>query len=478
MMEGRRPAVLGALAVSLLVLLASLGSLGYRRQLALLGGLTDEWHPLGANLAVYGVLGLEHEPWVLRPPGYPAFVAALLLAANPPAAASLEWVTRTRPLVFAGNALLLAAAAGLLSLWLGLWLQPRLAIAAALVLGTNPLSIAWVGLAHYGLLHVLGLIAAMWALQRALWPPQAARAFALAGAMVGLVTLVRPVTLPMPAFVLAALVLLRVPPGRALARAAVFSLAMAAVIAPWTLRNYRVVRAFVPVNLQAGVVLWAATARPLPWDAEHYVWYELSPQLLGIHARVTGRPDYDFFTFARRLPELEREYRTEALRNLRRQPLVYAHNVARNAWAFLAQANTSLPRAFVRLQHEPPSVEARARWFARAEGEALGADGLGAGIRLLFAALTLLAAAAVVLAVRQRDASLAAPLALLACVGLSHAVTHIDLLHNYLRLPFVVVLAFYGLDRLAHAGRPALASALAGGLAATSLCLSGWMLLS
>src|SRR5512141_179759 len=115
-----------ALGVFVLALLVSFASLSLRRQLGYLGGLTDEWHPLGANLAVYGVLGLEHEPWVLRPPGYPAFVAALLLAANPPATASLEWVTRTRPLVFAGNALLLAAAAGLLCLWLGLWLQPRL----------------------------------------------------------------------------------------------------------------------------------------------------------------------------------------------------------------------------------------------------------------------------------------------------------------------------------------------------------------
>lgn len=468
-----------ALGVFLLTLLVSFASLSLRRQLAQLGGLTDEWHPLGANLAVYGVLGLEHEPWLLRPPGYPAFVAALLLIARPPAAATLAWVVSARPLVCAGNAVVLAAAAALLCLWLGRWLEPRFAAAAAIVLGTNPLCIAWVGLLHYGLLHVFGLVALAWALQRALaLRPPASGAWALAGAVAGLVTLVRPVTLPAPAFVLAALLASGATLRPALRASAVFTLSMAAVIAPWTARNFAVSGRFVPVNLQAGVVLWASTVKPLPWDVEHYVWYEVGPELLRVHSQVTGQPDYDLFTFARQLPALERQYRAEALAQVRLRPLVYARNVARNAWLFLLAANTSIPRAFVRLQHEPSPAQVDGRWFALASGDVLGARGLGAGLRALFALLTLLAAAGLISAARACDCSIAAPLAVFACVGVAHALTHLDLLHHYLRVPFVVTFAFYFLDRLAVGGRRTRASALAGGLAGTSLALTGWMLLS
>ena len=54
---------------ALLVFLATLGVLAFsttsRRQLGPLGGLTDEWHPLGANLAVHG--GPRHGRRALDP---------------------------------------------------------------------------------------------------------------------------------------------------------------------------------------------------------------------------------------------------------------------------------------------------------------------------------------------------------------------------------------------------------------------------
>jgi hypothetical protein len=95
-----------------------------------------------------------------------------------------------------------------------------------------------------------------------------------------------------------------------------------------------------------------------------------------------------------------------------------------------------------------------------------------------FVPVNLLAAAGLVAAFRAGDGWLAAPLAVFACVGLAHSVTHLDLLHHYLRVPFVIGFAFYYLDRLAVGGRRPCASALAGGLAGVSLALTGWMLLS
>jgi hypothetical protein len=479
---GRPPARrLGALVVCLATLAVAAFSVTSRRQLGPLGGMTDEWHPLGANLAVHGVLGQEKEPWILRPPGYPAFVALLLKAAGPPPASTWAWRAQSRPLVYAGHAVLLAATATLLFWWLSGWLRLELAFLAALLFGVNPLVLAWVGLLHYTTLHLLGLVAGMWALQGALRPafPDPGRLFA-AGLLVGLVTLVRPVTLLLPGFVLLALVLRRRGAVRPAARGALaFGLGMAVVVLPWTARNYAVSGRFVPVNLQAGVVFWAATEKPLPWDADHYLWFEVGRELLEIHTRVTGQPGYDLVTFVRRLPELEAEYRREAFANLREDPTIYARNVGRVLWAVAAQTSTALPRAFVRVRFDSSPEGARPGWFQRGSGDDPGSPGFGLALRLVFGALSLLAAAGLVLGARARDADLLGPACLLACVAFSHAVTHLDLLHHYVRLPFVVVLAFYTLDRLSRRSAPALRSARAAALAlaSASTLLAAWALL-
>jgi len=467
---------------ALVVCLATIGvsafSVTSRRQLGPIGGMTDEWHPLGANLAVNGVLGMEKEPWILRPPGYPAFVALLLKASGPPPVSTWAWRVQCRPLVYAGQAVLLAAAATLLYVWLSGWMRLEVALAAALLFGLNPLVLAWIGLLHYTTLHLLGLVAGMWALQWAFREPDRLARLAGAGVLLGLVTLVRPVTLPLPLFVLVALALLRrrswLPALRA---TAVFTLGMAAVILPWTARNYAVSGRLVPVNLQAGVVFWAATEKPLPWDPDRYVWFDVGDELLRVHTRVTGMEQYDIVTFVHRLPELEAEYRREAFLNLRRDPSVYARNVVRVVWAVAAQTSTALPRAFVRLRGDSSPEGARPRWFGKGAAE-LGSPGLALALRLLFGALTVLAAAGAVLGARARDQALLGPVTLLACVTAAHAVTHLDLLHHYVRLPFLVVLAFYALGRLAQPGSPAARAALAAGfaLAGASLVLTAWVL--
>jgi hypothetical protein len=469
----RRPA-------ALLVFLATLGVLGFsvtsRRQLGPIGGMTDEWHPLAANLAVHGVLGMDQEPWILRPPGYPAFVALLLKASGPPPVSTWAWRAQARPLVYAAHAVVMAAAATLLFVWLSGWLRPQLALGAAILFGLSPLAVAWVGMLHYTTVHLLGLVAAMWALQRAFLEPERVRLMLLTGALVGLVTLVRPVTLVLPAFAFVALIVRSRGSWRpALRSTALLTLGMAVVILPWTARNYAVSGRLVPVNLQAGVVAWAATEKPLPWDPDHYLWFEVGPELLRIHTRVTGMKDYDIVTFVRRLPELEAEYRREAGLNLRRQPSVYARNVARVLWAFAAQTSTALPRAFARLQGDPSPEGARPEWFRRGSGAEPGYPGLDLALRLVFGAATVLAAAGLALGLRGRDPALLGPVTLLACVAVAHAITHLDLLHHYLRVPFVVVLCFYALDRaVGRAGAAARVASLA--LAAASLALTARVL--
>ena len=116
---GARPEI----TLGLLVFLLTLASAGYvliaRRPLLFLGGLTDEWFPLGYNVAAYGTLGWGDQPILLRPPGYPAFLAGVLRLATrvapPPTPAYTSAALR---MVTLAQATLLAATAALLFAWL------------------------------------------------------------------------------------------------------------------------------------------------------------------------------------------------------------------------------------------------------------------------------------------------------------------------------------------------------------------------
>jgi hypothetical protein len=88
---------------------------------------------------------------------------------------------------------------------------------------------------------------------------------------------VRPSLLPLPLLLVAFALLLRPFRGRALAHAVAAGVVMAAVIAPWTIRNDRLLHGFVPISTNGGDVFYRAN-NPLatgdytergeldPWD--------------------------------------------------------------------------------------------------------------------------------------------------------------------------------------------------------------------
>jgi hypothetical protein len=469
--------------VALLLFLVTLGVAGFSlrtcRQLGPFGGLTDEWLELGVNLALHGTLGLGNEPWTLRAPGYPAFIALPLLGTQPPPVVTIAYLMRSEPLVYAEQSLVLAATTTLLFVWLAAWLRRSLAFASALVFGLNPLSVSYVGLLHYSLLHLLGLVGGMWALQRAAATKHPLHLLA-AGALWGLVTLVRPVSLPLPAFVFLILLCQVECDWRCALRSALtFALGMAIVIAPWTARNYAVSGRFVPVNLQGGFAFWAASVKPLPLDPDHYLWYEIDQERMQIYRRVTGQSTYELETFVRFLPELESEYRREGLSSLRRQPQVYLRNVVRSLYTLATGTSTVFPRVFAYLQERPGLVQPW--WFRRGQPQPFDREALGVALRALFGALTVLSVAGLVVAGLGRDRSMAAPALVAGCLALVHGLTHMDLMYYYLRLPFLCVFAFYALDRFSPSrggatARERLATVAGFGLVGASALLTVWML--
>jgi hypothetical protein len=411
---------------------------------------------------------------VLRAPGYPLFVAGVLaLALEKPGGVSHEYMVRGASAIYAAQAVLMALAGMLLFLWLSDFVSRGTAFSAGLLMATNPYAVTLVGLVHYSVLHLFLLVAGCLALHRMLSTDAPRRGAALAAGLVwGCATLVRSTTLILPPFVLLLLLLRTRSLRRSFSAALVFTAGMGLAIAPVAIRNYRVSHRFVPVNLQAAAVLWGSTVKPLPIDPDSYRWYEIGDELVRVMAPVTGEPGYSYEAFVRHHLRLEDEFAKEALKNIELHPAVYLGNSLRNFVSFLRDTSSILIRVFGYSQPPRPWVDAM--WFRRGTPRGFLPVQPAAAYAQLGAALTVLAALGLALALARHDTLALAPAAVFLCLASAHAVTHMDLLFYYQRLPFVAFFAFYGIHVLGSAvpaaRRPARLAA--GLLCAASLLLT------
>ena len=478
--SGERPASLRLAALLLFgtALVPAGVSLATQRQPFTLGGLTDNWVYLGANLRVQGVLGEEAQPFTFRAPGYPLFVAGIFAAAlERPPTVSYDYMVRGAEVVYAAQALLLAGAGTILFLWLASFVSTTTAWAAGLVLATSPQAIVLMGLVHYSVLHLFLLVAGGWALHGflAAEAPDARRGFAT-GLLWGCVTLVRSTTLILPAFALALFLIRWRSWRRALAGLICFGAGMSLAIAPATIRNYRVAHRLVPVNLQAGAVIWGSTVKVLPADPDSYHWFELSDEFMRIFVRVTGQPLYDYPSFARHHVEMEDAMWSEALANLRRDPRPYLVNGLDAVRTLLLDTSSIMVRVFKFSQ--PPRPQIDQFWFRASPPSDFLPVAPARGYARLGAVLTALAWFGVAAAALQKDARALVPAAVFACMVAAHALTYMDLMYHYVRLPFVGFMAFYGLERLARlapAGRQPAALAAARVVALLVAAASLWL---
>jgi hypothetical protein len=431
--------------------------------------MSDEWFFLGANLAIHRTLGVEKQPIVFRPPGYSSFIAVVLMSAlRLPPRHDTRILGPGTSAVYVSQCLLLAAASGLLYAWMARRVGPLVAFCAAVFFGANPYSVVLTSFLHYDILHLFVLIAGCLALEVALGARAGNLALVLVGTIWGVAALVRPLTLVLPPFVWAAWRLRdRSSPQRAIARALAFSLGLCLAVAPWTIRNWRLTHRFIPVNAQLWTITWASTAMETGMEPDRYKWYAMAKaHYLPIYARVTGESDYSYLTFVREILPLEDAFRAEALHNIRARPGVYAQNVLRSFATFNTQISAILLTVFRRLQRGVPF---QPEWLSAGT---LQRDGPARAFGVLFGLMTLLAALGLAAGARLRDPFVIVPVTLQLVLGLTHALTHMDLLYYYAKLPFVVVLAFYALDRLP--GGPA--TVMAAAVTAAALVLSYWTL--
>lgn len=93
------------------------------------------------------------------------------------------------------------------------------------------------------------------------------RIWGLSGIVLGLATLARPVILFFPLFLLLGLLLFFKKRLQNFIFVIIFSLGMAVVILPWTVRNYLAFRQFIPITTSGGFNLWAGSY--LPWNGDY-----------------------------------------------------------------------------------------------------------------------------------------------------------------------------------------------------------------
>jgi 4-amino-4-deoxy-L-arabinose transferase-like glycosyltransferase len=185
-----------------------------------------------------------HRLLAFRPPGYPAFLASSiwLLGDNTwtPAIGNI--------LVFIGSALVLGLAAKTLG-------GRRSAFIAQLLFILWPSDVFLTGLAASEPLALLLFTAALWVFS--LSDVHGAKASVVAGILGGATALTRPTMLLFP---LLWAVFVLVGPNRLvrLRHVVIASLVMAATLAPWTVRNYRILHAFVAVSTNGGDVFYRA----------------------------------------------------------------------------------------------------------------------------------------------------------------------------------------------------------------------------
>lgn len=146
---------------------------------------------------------------------------------------------------------------------------------AAMLMAIHPVAIgASAGLGYETALSCLLLGAMLLALRAGTRPGGGLPPALAAGLMLGLGCLIKPICLLVPLILVATWLIMGVG-WRSVVLGVLCSVAMAAVVAPWTIRNYRVFGEFVPVSTNGGNVLYTANN---PDSKGIYMRIEASPQ--------------------------------------------------------------------------------------------------------------------------------------------------------------------------------------------------------
>ncbi len=445
----------------LITLSISLFSISHNRQLGQLDGMAEEYFDLGIFLTLtHGFPVVENAPFVFRPPGYSFFIASVLtmwgglsddearLRNSNDRELEID-IKDAVDVVLIAQCLLLSLSSVFLFLWLSSFLSVPVAMSFALAFGGNPYTIILAGLFHYGLLHIFFLIISSYALSHTVSNPKPVGLYLFfAGVLWGLSALVRPVALILPVFAFFIFLYRFRPSWASIAKATLaFTIGMTVVIAPYTLRNYALTQRFIPVNAQAGAVFWAATAATSDRAPNHFRWWSIwRSGGRQIFQKITNNSRYSYTDYVAHNVELEDEFARQAIQNVRRQPGVFAYNFVQNILTFNVDINSVFIKVFQFIQDPDKKIDKQ--WFTVGNPQEFHSSSSAKAFSGFIYLLTVLGAAGVGLALRKRDWALLVPGCVYVCLCIAHAITVMDLMHYYIKIPFLFVFAAYFVDTM------------------------------
>lgn len=449
----------GILGLVIFAITSSLSVYTLHRNNPLFLFIAEEYVELGWNYYQYGnFYGSLPVKAVFRPPGYSLFCSGIFLFSdkNPGKQQPFEEMTKNIPLrekVFTAlehsQALLLGLSAILVYAILTRYLNATHSVILALLFGCNPYSVILTGLYHYDIIHIFLTLLATWLLTNAITKESSLNIWLIgSGIAWGLATLVRPITLILPCFIL--LLFLYESRGNwknTLYKTVIFTVAMLIIIAPWTIRNYNLTHKIIPVNAQTGIALWAATSKINEIHPNHYgwmnIWYPSGDEL---YKKVTGFKYTNNIQYAIFSLQMEDEFKKIVLSNLKNNPSVYLLNIISNMALFVFNMNDVLVKVYEAFQEGKTSPDIWVPWITPGNPQNFHSSHSQHFFYAFIILLTCMSFGALFYAIKNRATPVLAVAAAFACISTAYSISYLDLMYYSIKLPFIFLLAGYFLS--------------------------------
>jgi len=441
-----------AAALIVIVFCASFYSVKNNRQFEMMGGWAEEYMTLGVNMYYSGSFYLSDTiktPFAFRPPGYVKYLDLVMKAGGDmkpkgyPFHSQAEFdQVKAKVLhgVYISQCLLITAASLVLFFLFSEFLNLLLAFVIACMFGVNPYLVMLAGLVHYETLHIFMLVLSTWLMCLGFARKKMGLIFLfVSGISWGLTTLVRPVSLILPALLAVMLVFYYGKRWKtALLCFSIFTISFAGTLAPYTYRNYRLLHRFIPVNAQSNISFWASSHKSLPLDANHYRWWKIwYPDGQEVYEEITGAKKFDRALYAAHVLEFEDYFGSKFKENLASQPMTYIGNVCGNFLLLNFGMNSVFIKMFQYQKHNNGKISNT--WLEEGNPQDFYPAQAANAFTFLMLVLTLFSLAGIFLAIRQNDKRIYVPLLAFLTIVIAHSISYMDLMYYYVRIPFLFI---------------------------------------
>jgi len=416
--------------------------------------LWEDHFQIGQNLRSTGTLTIDDVPSILRPPGFPGFVAAALWVGDvisvPRDARSGRSVERDLRIVVSAHGLLLGAMAASLFFWASLTNGFAVAAGIAFTASLNPCSLALANVASYHLLFVvLTIVSTLGLLSLRRFPSSWPTAMA-AGILWGLTSLVKPVALLIPFFV-APLMLCWLPRSVAIRSFGLILVGMVLAVGPYVGRNYMVTGQPI-ITAQSGFAFWGTSIEKVGPDQPFLIWQPIWWKYgMPTFSKVTGSAEYSGPLLNAHALELNAAFSKEARQNIVAAPEIYLHNVMHNFVSFNLDTMEFWNRYFI--VHNKRLAQALSKFW--------------------IVSLMMLAAAGMIWGCARRDDDAMTVTAIYLGMVIAHSISFATELYTVSKLPLIILGFALLLRRLEYMPRCAMpARATACGMAGLGLLIS------